>query len=160
MMDTLMKMKVFHTYANVLNFIGTGYLNIGNYEIGPWYNWIYSNELQGLRVRFDLGTNKGFNKNLTLHGYLAYGFGDQVWHWEADALYIFKRNPRMSLYGMFRQDLDYGQQYYDEITSDNIFAIAVRKPGIPIKFINLTEQRVQWFKEWVNGFSFTFTAGS
>jgi hypothetical protein len=157
MMDTLMSMKVFHTYANVLNFIGTGYYKIGNYVIGPWYNWVYSNELQGVRVRFDLGTNKGFNKNLTLHGYLAYGFGDQVWHWEADALYIFKRNPRMSLYVMLRQDLDYGQQYYDEITSDNVFAIAVRKPGIPIKFINLTEQRIQWFKEWVNGFSFTFT---
>jgi hypothetical protein len=158
MMDTLIKMPAFHTYANVLNFIGTGYLDIGNYQIGPWYNWIYSNELQGLRVRFDLGTNRGFNKNLTLHGYLAYGFGDQVWHWEGDGLYIFKRNPRMSLYAMFRQDLDYGQQYYDEITSDNIFAIAVRKPGIPIKFINLTEQKLEWFKEWINGFSFTLTA--
>lgn len=158
MMDTLIKMPAFHTYANVLNFIGTGYLDIGNYVIGPWYNWIYSNELQGVRLRFDLGTNSGFNKNLTLHGYLAYGFGDQVWHWEGDALYIFKRNPRMSLYAMFRQDLDYGQQYYDEITSDNIFAIAVRKPGIPIKFINLTEQKLEWFKEWVNGFSFTLTA--
>jgi hypothetical protein len=158
MMDTLITMPAFHTYANVLNFVGTGYLNIGNYQIGPWYNWIYSNELQGVRVRFDLGTNKYFNKNLTLHGYLAYGFGDQVWHWEADALYIFKRNPRMSLYGMFRQDLDYGQQYYDEITSDNIFAIAVRKPGVPIKFINLTEQKVEWFNEWLNGFSLTLTA--
>jgi hypothetical protein len=158
MVDTLMKMPEFHTYANVLNFIGTGYLNIGNYQIGPWYNWIYSNELQGLRLRFDLGTNKGFNKNLILHGYLAYGFGDKVWHWEGDALYIFKRNPRMSLYGMFRQDLDYGQQYYDEITSDNIFAIAVRKPGIPIKFINLTEQKLEWFNEWLNGFSVTLTA--
>jgi Family of unknown function (DUF5686)/CarboxypepD_reg-like domain len=158
MVDTLTKMPAFHTYANVLNFVGTGYLNIGNFVIGPWFNWIYSNELQGLRVRFDLGTNKGFNKNLILHGYLAYGFGDQVLHWEGDALYIFKRNPRMSLYAMFRQDLDYGQQYYDEITSDNIFAIAVRKPGIPIKFINLTEQQVQWFNEWVNGFSITLTA--
>jgi hypothetical protein len=158
MMDTLLTMQAFKTYANVLNFIGTGYLNIGNYQIGPWYNWIYSNELQGLRIRFDLGTNKGFNKNLILHGYLAYGFGDQAWHWEGDALYLFKRNPRMSLYGMFRQDLDYGQQYYDEITSDNIFAIAVRKPGVPIKFINLTEQKVEWFNEWINGFSITVTA--
>ena len=158
MVDTLIKMPIFKTYTNTINFITTGYLNIGNYQIGPWYNWIYSNELQGLRLRFDLGTNKGFNKNLTLHGYLAYGFGDKVWHWEGDALYIFKRNPRMTLYAMFRQDLDYGQQYYDEITSDNVFAIAVRKPGIPIKFINLTEQTVQWFKEWLSGFSVTLTA--
>jgi hypothetical protein len=158
MVDTLMSMPIFHTYTNVLNFIGTGYLNIGNYQIGPWYNWIYSNELQGLRVRFDLGTNKGFNKNLILHGYLAYGFGDRAWHEEADALYVFNRHPRMTLYGIFRQDLDYGQQYYDEITSDNIFALAVRKPKIPIKFINLTEQKLEWFNEWLNGFSFTLTA--
>jgi Family of unknown function (DUF5686) len=158
MMDTLIKMPEFHTYANALNFIATGYLDIGNFEIGPWYNWIYENELQGFRLRFDLGTNKGFNKNLTLHGYLAYGFGDQVLHWEGDALYVFRRNPRMTLYGMFRQDLDYGQQYYDEITSDNIFSLAVRKPGIPIKFINLTEQKLEWFNEWLNGFSVTLTA--
>ena len=158
MMDTLLTMPAFHTYVNTLNFIGTGYLNIGNYQIGPWYNWIYSNELQGLRLRFDLGTNKGFSKKLNLHGYLAYGFGDHVWHWEGDALYILKRNPRMSLYAKYRQDLDYGQQYYDEITSDNIFAIAVRKPGVPIKFINLTEQRVEWFNEWISGFSVKLTA--
>lgn len=158
MVDTLMKMPQFHTYTNVLNFIGTGYLDIGNYQIGPWYNWIYSNELQGLRLRFDLGTNSGFNKNLILHGYLAYGFGDKVWHEEADAMYVFRRNPRMTLYGMYRQDLDYGQQYYDEITSDNIFAIAVRKPNVPIKFINLTEQKLEWFNEWLDGFSVTLTA--
>ena len=48
MVDTLTKMPVFHTYTNVLNFIGTGYLNIGNFVIGPWYNWIYANELQGI----------------------------------------------------------------------------------------------------------------
>ena len=155
MVDTLMKMKVFHTYANVLNFIGTGYLDVGNYEIGPWYNWIYSNELQGFRLRFDLGTNKGFNKNLTLHGYMAYGFGDQQWHGEADALYLFNRSPRFSLYAMYRQDLDYGQQYYDEITSDNIFALAIRKPAVPIKFLNLEEQKVEVFKEWLSGFSIT-----
>ncbi|HZK63631.1 MAG TPA: DUF5686 family protein [Puia sp.] len=157
MIDTLMKMKIFHTYANVLNFVGTGYLDIGNYEIGPWYNWIYANELQGLRLRFDLGTNKGFNKNLTLHGYLAYGFGDQQWHGEADALYLFNRSPRFSIYGMYRQDLDYGQQYYDEITSDNIFALAVRKPNVPIKFLNLEEQKLEIFKEWLSGFSLTAT---
>jgi len=157
MVDTLVKMPEFHTYANVLNFIATGYLNVGNYVIGPWYNWFYANELQGFRLRFDLGTNKGFNKNLILHGYLAYGFGDQTWHEEVDAMYVFKRNPRMTLFAMYRQDLDYGQQYYDEISSDNLFSLAVRKPHVPIKFINLTEQKIEWFKEWLSGFSLALT---
>jgi Family of unknown function (DUF5686) len=157
MVDTLMKMPVFHHYANVINFLGTGYYNIGNYQIGPWYNWIYSNELQGFRLRFDLGTNYGFHKKLILHGYLAYGFGDHELREEADAMYLFKRAPRLSLLAMYRNDLDYNQQYYDEITSDNLFSLALRKGGVPIKFINLQEQKLELFKEWHSGISLTFT---
>jgi hypothetical protein len=97
---------------------------------------------------------------VTFHGYLAYGFKDMRLHGEADALYLFKRNPRISLYVMARQDLDYGQQYYDEITSDNIFASAVRKPDVPIKFLNLEEQKIELFKEWKSGFSFTVGASN
>jgi hypothetical protein len=155
MIDTLLKMPLFQKYTNIINFLGTGYLNIGNYQIGPWYNWIYANQLQGLRLRFDLGTNYHFNKNAIFHGYLAYGFNDGKMHGEADALYLFKRSPRLSLFAMYRQDLDYEQQYYDEITSDNIFSLAVRKPGIPIKFLNLEQEKLELFKEWHSGFSVT-----
>jgi len=157
MIDTLLKMPLFHTYTNVLNAIGTGYYDAGMWEFGPWYNIAYSNQLQGLRLRFDLGTNRYFSKKVILHGYLAYGFGDHRLHEEGDALWVFKRDPRLTLYGMHRQDLDYGQQYYDEITSDNIFAFTIRKSGIPIKFINLEEQKLELFKEWRNGFSVTLT---
>jgi hypothetical protein len=157
MIDTLLKMPKFRTYTNVINFLGTGYLDIGNYQIGPWYNWFYANELQGFRLRFDLGTNEHFSKNITLHGYLAYGFKDQVLRGQADVLYLFRRAPRMTLYAMYRQDLDYGQQYYDEITEDNIFSLAVRKSGIPIKFLNLEQTKLELFKEWHSGFSVTLT---
>ena len=156
-MDSLLKMPLFHTYTEWVNFIGTGYYDAGPWEFGPWYNAIYSNELQGFRLRFDLGTNRYFSKKVILHGYLAYGFGDRRVRGEADALWVLHRDPRFTLYGMFRQDLDYGQQYYDEITSDNIFAIALRKSGIPIKFISLEEKKLELFKEWHNGFSVTLT---
>ena len=157
MIDTLVKMPLFQKYTNIITFLGTGYYDIGKFTIGPWFNWFYANELQGFRLRFDLGTNYHFSKKIQLHGYLAYGFGDQVLRGEGDVLYLFKRSPRLSLYAMYRNDLDYNQQYYDEITSDNIFALAVRKPGVPIKFINLQEEKLELFKEWHNGFSFTLT---
>src|SRR5439155_26447827 len=56
MIDTLMKMPVFQRYTRWVNFIATGYMNVGNYEIGPWQNWLYANVIEGLRLRFDLGT--------------------------------------------------------------------------------------------------------
>ncbi|MBS1934912.1 MAG: carboxypeptidase-like regulatory domain-containing protein [Bacteroidetes bacterium] len=157
MMDTLLKMPVFKRYVNIVNFLTTGYYESGKLEFGPWYSMVYSNILEGLRLRFDLGTNRFFSKKIILHGYLAYGFKDQKLHSEADALYMIKKNPRFTLYGMYKNDIDYGQPYYGDITSDNIFALAFRKPNIPIKFINIEEKKLEVFKEWHSGFSVRLT---
>jgi hypothetical protein len=160
MIDTLQKMPVFIKYTNLLDFIGTGYLNVGNYQIGPWQNWVYSNVLEGFRTRFDLGTNHGFNKKVILHGYVAYGFGDRKFKYEGDAFYLFKKHPRSYLFVKYSKDIDYGQQYLDEVSQDNIFALAIRKSGIPIKFLFTEEKRIDLFKEWHSGFSILLSNSS
>jgi hypothetical protein len=158
MVDSLLNNKTFQNYTRAIDFIGTGYYSLGNYQIGPWQNWITSNSQEGLRLRFDIGTNHKFNKKVTFHGYAAYGFGDKKWKGEVDAFYLFKKDPRMYLYGLFVNDFEYGQSYYDEISSDNIFALAIRKNGVPIKFIRLKESRLDFFKEWNPGFSVLLSA--
>lgn len=151
--DTLLKLPAFKKATEQIYFITTGYKNIGNYEIGPWYNWVTYNNLEGLRTRFDLGTNRHFNKKLFLHGYAAYGFKDQEWKYQVNGMYLFKKSPRLALSASYKKDLDYGQTYYDEISQDNIFAIAIRKSGVPMKFMMVDEKKVDLFKEWKNGFS-------
>ncbi len=153
MIDTLLKMPVFQQYSEWINFIGTGYKKVGNFEIGPWYNWITWNTLEGYRTRFDLSTNRHFHKNLVLHGYLAYGIKDEQLKYKADAMYILTRAPRSYLYASHLKDIDFGQTYYDEISQDNIFALAIRKSGVPIKFMELTESRLEYFRETSSGFS-------
>jgi hypothetical protein len=160
MIDTLQKMPIFIKYTNIINFIGTGYLNVGNYQIGPWQNWIYSNVLEGFRTRFDLGTNRGFNKKLIVHGYLAYGFGDKKFKYEADAMYLFSKNPRSYVFAQYSKDIDYGQQYLGEVSQDNIFALAIRKSGVPIKLLFTEEKRMDLLKELNSGFSVTLGASS
>ena len=110
-----------------------------------------------MRLRWDLGTNRGFNKNLIVHGYVAYGFGDKKFKYEGDAMYLFSKNPRSYIYAKYSKDIDYGQQYLDEVSQDNIFALAVRKSGIPIKFLFTEEKRLDLFKEWHSGFSVTLS---
>lgn len=151
--DTLLQLPSFVRTTNLINFVATGYLNVGNYQIGPWMNWLTANTEEGLRMRFDLGTNKYFNKKLILHGYAAYGFGDSKWKGEADALYLFNKSPRMSIYASVSKDFDRAQNYYDEISQDNIFALAIRKHGVPIKFMMLEEGKLEFFKEWHSGLS-------
>jgi hypothetical protein len=163
MIDTLMAAPEFKRFTNAMYFIGAGYKNIGNYEIGPWYNWFTYNGWEGFRIRFDLGTNKYFNKKVWLHAYLAYGFGDQKVKGKAEFYYLPKKTyPRTSISGSFTSDMDYGQDYYGEVSSDNIFAVAIRKQNIPIKTIKSTETQLSFFKEVTpfmsNRITFTHTA--
>lgn len=153
MIDTLLQMPVFVRYTRWINFISTGYMRVGKMLIGPWQNWITSNSVEGFRTRFDLGTNSKFSKKLILHGYGAYGFRDQQWKGEADVMYLVSKKPRVFLYAEYVNDFDYGQSYYDQISSDNIFALASRKGGVPIKFIKIRQGKFELFKEWHSGFS-------
>jgi hypothetical protein len=156
--DTLLSMPSFIRATKTINFLASGYLNIGNYEIGPWFNWITGNQQEGLRLRFDLGTNRFFSKKVYLHGYAAYGFRDQEFKYQADVKWLIDKSPRTHIYASYRHDFDRAQQYYDEISQDNIFALAIRKNGVPIKFMMLTEGKLEFFRDTKIGLSTTLTA--
>ena len=153
MIDTLLQLPAFVRYTRWINFIGTGYMRVGKFLIGPWQNWVTQNSVEGLRTRFDLGTNSNFSKKIILHGYGAYGFRDKKFKGEADVMYLLSKKPRVFFYGEYVNDFDYGQQYFDQVSSDNIFALASRKGGVPIKFIRLQQGKLETFKEWHSGFS-------
>jgi len=78
---------MFHTYTNVINFL------VRLSRMGNWNRSLVQLDLckwtAGLRLRFDLGTNRYFSRMLP-HGYLAFGFGDQKWH-DSGCTYLFKR---------------------------------------------------------------------
>lgn len=153
--DTLLKMPAFKRVTRTINFLVSGYRNVGNFEIGPWYNWVTGNQQEGLRTRFDLGTNKHFSKKLFLHGYLAYGFRDQEFKYQLDGMYMLNKNPRTYIYASYKHDFERGQQYYDEISGDNVFALAIRKSGVPIKFLMQDEKKVEFFRDSKIGLSVT-----
>ena len=136
----------------LFTFLQSDIRTLGNFEIGPWYNWITYNTLEGLRTRFDLGTNKYFSKQWFLHAYAAYGFSDQKWKYKMDATYLINKNPRSYVSASYLKDMDYGQTYYDEISQDNIFALAIRKPGVPMKFLMTDEKKIEFRYEWRSGF--------
>ena len=156
MIDTLTNDPSFQKLTNTMTFIGTGYLNVGNFQLGPWYNWITQNSWEGFRLRFDLGTNRKFDKKWWWHTYLAYGFRDKKMKGKAELFYLPFKHPRTYFYGSYSNDIDYGQNYIGEITNDNIFALAVRKSNVPIKVMKIEESRFEFFQETKSGFSGLF----
>lgn len=158
MMDTLEQMPLYKKYSNVVEFITTGTKDVGPLEFGPYWYLFSENELERFRLRLDLGTTPQLFKDIYLHGDLAYGFGDKKFKGSLSGLWLLKRHPRMYLYGSYTHDLDVGNLNEDEqLSTNNIFTIAVRKRGIPQKFVMTDEKRLEFYKEWFSGFSMHWT---
>ncbi len=158
MIDTLQKMPLFKRYSDIATFLATGYKPFGSLEYGPWFNVMSANVVEGFRFRLDLGTSTNFSKTWWLRGYLAYGFKDEKLKGRAEITHLFKKNPRTKLYASYANDYDNGQVYYDEVGTDNIFTLAARKRQVPIKFLHIEQQRIEFSKETHSGFTFEVSA--
>ena len=152
--DKLMEMPKYQKLQRNLKFLVGGYRNIGKFEIGPWFNWISGNQWEGTRFRFDLGTNKKLMKNIYLHGYLAYGTRDKTFKGQAEAYWIINREPkRIRLHLSYQNDVDNGLSQVGEVSQDNVFSLAIRKPNTTRKFINVKDLRFEVFNDLGKGFS-------
>lgn len=152
--DKLLEMPKFQKLQRNLKFLAGGYREIGKFEIGPWFNWISGNQWEGTRFRFDLGTTKKLMKDVYLHGYAAYGTKDKKFKGQAEAFWILQRKPkRVRLHLSYSNDVDNGISQVGEVSQDNIFSLAIRKPNTTRKFINVKDTRFEVFNELGKGFS-------
>ncbi len=153
-LDKLLEMPKFKKLQRNLKFLAGGYRDVGKFEIGPWFNWISGDTVQGTRFRFDLGTNKKLFKDIYLHAYLAYGTRDKRFKGQAEGFWIIQRAPkRIRLHLSYQNDVDNGISQVGEVSQDNIFSLAIRKPGISRKFVNVKDLRLEFFNELGKGFS-------
>lgn len=155
MVDTLTSIPLFKKYTNTLEFIVDGRKKLGMVEIGPWYKWVSRNQLEKMRVRFDLATTEKFSKQLYLHGYLAYGFGDQKLKGKSEFNYKFPGKGGYAMHASYTHDLDNGRALHtdEEVTIDNMFSNAIRRPGIRQKFMMVDEIKITATKTWPNSFA-------
>ena len=160
LIDTLQKNPVFISYRDKAEFLIRGIKDVGNYRIGPWYYWLSGNVWEGIRTRFDIETNKDFDKHWNFKTYLAYGFKDQKLKGRFEARYEFARTPYSYISASYKNDLDNGQTYTDQLGTDNIFATIFRRPNIPYKFQRSEEKKLEYYAETNNGFGFGITVNS
>ena len=152
--NKLLEMPKFQKFKKNVKFLATGYTDNGNVEFGPWFNWVSSNAWEGARFRFDLGTNTGFHKKIYLHGYLAYGTKDQKLKGLMEAYWLLKKTPkRFRIHAAYSKDIDNGISQIGEVSQDNIFSLAIRKPNVTRKFLQLEDTRFDLFKDLGKGFS-------
>jgi hypothetical protein len=156
-LDTLNKNKTFLFYRNVTEAAMKGTFDVGNLRFGPWYYWFSGNYWEGSRFRFDVSTNRGFNKKLFLTGYAAYGTKDAVFKGGGEVKYLFNKDAWTFLSFRYKNDLDNGQVNYDQLGTDNLFATLFRRPGIPFKYQQLEKKEIEFYKESSKGFGIGLT---
>ncbi len=154
MVDTLQSMPLFKTYSNTITLLATGTRQFGAIELGPYWNIYSHNPHEGSRLRFTMGTTPKLFKDIYLQGYLAYGFYDHAFKGKISGLWLLNRSPRSYIFASYTHDLDNSTSYYDEVSQDNFLSIAIRKKGVPWKFVFTDEKRVEYYKEFYSGFGF------
>lgn len=158
-LDTLTKNKTFIRTRNTVNFLTTGVKDIGNFRIGPWYNWVSANYWENVRFRFDVSTNRNFSKHWYFHGYVAYGTGDKAIKGKGEVTYQFNRTPWSYVNLSFKHDLDNGQLYTGQLGSDNLLSYLFRK-NVPFKFQRVDEAKLDIYKENYKGFGIGLVAAN
>jgi hypothetical protein len=155
MMDTLQSMPLFKKYSNTAEFILSGRKKMGKVEIGPWYKWISANQLERMRIRFDLATTEEFSKAVRMHGYIAYGTADCQFNGGLDVRYRFPGSGGYTIRGSYVHDLDNGGTRNGGVglTMDNMFSQLIRKPGVRQKFYQVDEYYLGFAREWASHFS-------
>lgn len=141
--------------------LGSGYWETGNWDIGKWYNFFSTNILEGQRFRIDFASNIYFNRNFFLHGYVAYGVKDDRFKGLGEAYWVLNREPSFTrLHVLYKQDIDNNVKQYGEIGDDNIFSVAIRKPGGTQKFLSVKDIRLEAYQRWKSGLSLEFMVAS
>ncbi len=157
MIDTIQTLPIYKTWVDIFYMIVTGYGKANNFEIGPYFNMVSYNRVEGLRLRLGGRTSKIFSKWFELSGYVAYGTNDEAWKYHLGFRSFLSKKPRRQIVGMsYRNDYEILGQGSNGFSQDNIFASFLRVNPLT----NLTRvQNTQAYyeREWLPGLTTRFT---
>ena len=77
--DSINKTKLQRVAFGIVDLVMNGYIHAWKLDIGPAVNWIRYNSLEGFRPTIALRTGQKMMENMTIGGYVGYGFGDKKW---------------------------------------------------------------------------------
>ena len=156
MVDSVKNIPLFNTYIDAIYLFTVGYLTWGKFELGPVFKSASYNTTEGMRFRIGGRTNKHFSTKLRLHGYVAYGLGDEQIKGAGGMYYILKKDPYRKIGIDFKYDLEQVGQRNVSFSDDNFLSSLLRRS--PNDKQSLVEgYKIFYDHEWYTGFSTALT---
>lgn len=106
MLDSLQHNKKFQRLYNLVTILGSGYVQVGNFDYGPIFSTFGYNEVEGIRIRAGGRTYFGQNDPWRLQGYVAYGFKDDKFKYGLSGRWLLDKKSRLILSGGNRRDVE------------------------------------------------------
>ena len=151
MIDTIKTLPIYRTWVDVLTIFVSGYKGLNNFEIGPYFNLVSYNKIEGTRVRFGGRTSSKFSRWYELQGYVAYGFKDEKFKYSIGFKTFISKKPHRQLVGLnYKSDYEILGQSQNGFSQDNIFASLFRTS--PLTNLTRVDNTTAWYeREWLDG---------
>ncbi len=119
-LNTLNNTPLLRTAKWIADIVITGNIATGIFNIGKVEQFIRITDIEGLRLTLPVHTNENLWKNVSLGGYIGYGFKNESVKYSGEALYKFKGDKRRILSMNYTDDyrrIDYN--YNDFMIREN-----------------------------------------
>lgn len=156
------KYPVIYWTTKVVELIVKGFIATGKkskFDIGPIDTFISYDGLEGLRLAIGGVTTANLRKNLFARGYVAYGFKDHKWKYNAEIEYSFNKKkyhnyefPLNGIRATYRYDVFNLGQHFLSNNAGNLLNSIVRMDN---RFsIYERAAKLEYNIEWMNHLSF------
>jgi hypothetical protein len=106
MLDTLSTLPKFKRLYNLVSILGSGYIEFKNFDYGPIFSTIGTNDVEGIRLRVGGRTYFGKNDLWRLQGYTAYGFKDLQFKYGISGKFMLDKKKRLIFGAGNRRDIE------------------------------------------------------
>ena len=106
MLDTLETVPRFKRIYNLATILGSGYIQVGNFDFGPIFSTFGYNDVEGQRIRIGGRTYFGPNDKWRIQGYTAYGFKDNKFKYGISGKWMVNTKNRLILSIGNRRDVE------------------------------------------------------
>lgn len=106
MLDTLKTVKKFKRLYNLVSILGSGYIEMDNFDYGPIFSTFGYNDVEGIRIRTGGRTYFGPNDPWRIQAYTAYGFDDNQFKYGISGKILLNKKNRFIISGGNRRDIE------------------------------------------------------
>jgi hypothetical protein len=100
-----------------------GYYNLNKFDLGPYFDFYFKNGIEGSRVTIPLRTSEKLSKNISVGGYVGYGFKDKEFKYGMSAEWLLPSDKRTVLSARLSDDFEsIAQSRYLEFVQENPYS--------------------------------------